>query len=250
VTTAAAAVTAGRNPKLIGSGMIDCIPQTGPCPIGCAECFYNGGRFYRTLDEPLLPTLAAAHGKIVRVNSGHDSNLQRGLVLDRTRQYVHKFYNTSLPQFDFDAGGLSWPVVFTCNGRQPHRLDSVPANVMFVRIRARGWDTGEQRELVRHYWQLGVPIVLTWMRYYSDEAIPASARELYRYRRHVRNSYWCLRPLHRTDLMANFAGMGVHQCGTGASSLCIDCGNCVDYYWRALERMARAGMPVVSRGAV
>ena len=28
------------NPKLVGSNIIDCIPQTGECPLKCTECFY------------------------------------------------------------------------------------------------------------------------------------------------------------------------------------------------------------------
>ena len=118
------------NPKLVGSKLIDCIPQTGLCPNACPECFYNGGRFYRTLDEPLLPSLEQADGRIVRVNSGHDSNLSRDIVLAATADYEHKFYNTSLPEFGFPA-----PVVFTCNGREP-LLVECPPNVMFVRVRA------------------------------------------------------------------------------------------------------------------
>jgi len=47
------------NPKLIGSNIIDCIPHTGECPNKYGQefgedCFYNGGRFYRTLDETIL----------------------------------------------------------------------------------------------------------------------------------------------------------------------------------------------------
>jgi hypothetical protein len=54
------------NPKLQGSNIIDAIPQTGSCPMTCPECFFNGGRFCRTLDESLLPTLEEVGDKIVR----------------------------------------------------------------------------------------------------------------------------------------------------------------------------------------
>ena len=34
-----------ENPKTVDSIIIDCIPHTGKCPVGCEHCFYNGG-FY------------------------------------------------------------------------------------------------------------------------------------------------------------------------------------------------------------
>ena len=120
------------NPKLEGSGIIEAIPQTGECPIGCDECFYNGKRFYRSLDTPLLPSLQEAQGNIVRVNSGHDSNVQRGLVIKSTEQYLDKFYNTSIANFDFPG-----PVVFTANGRKPILAKRGLDNLMFVRARTR-----------------------------------------------------------------------------------------------------------------
>src|SRR4030043_2218245 len=99
-----------NNPKLLGSSIVDCIPQVGNCPNNCPDCYFNAPGFFRTKDEPLIPTLEEVADKIVRVNSGHDSNLQKDLVLEVTKQYPKKFYNTSIPNFDFPA-----PVVFTCN---------------------------------------------------------------------------------------------------------------------------------------
>ena len=95
------------NPKLAGSSLIDCVPQTGPCPNHCAECFYNRA-FYRPLTSSLMPSADEVGDKIVRVNSGHDSNLDHRHVVATTARYKRKFYNTSIPKFAFLA-----PVVFT-----------------------------------------------------------------------------------------------------------------------------------------
>lgn len=191
------------NPKLAGSNLIDCIPQTGECPLDCDECFYNSGRFYRTLDEPLLPTEAEVGEKIVRVNSGHDSNLQSGRVIETTQHYSHKFYNTSIPDFGFPG-----PVVFTCNGRRPLMVEC-PENVMFVRIRCNTWD--DIQYLVKWYaGRQGVPVVLTFMRYYGDEAahgadtpIPTDCGD-YEFRTHVSNAYWCPTPEAQVRMMRRY----------------------------------------------
>jgi len=64
-----------ENPKLVGSRIVDCNPQTGDCPNACAECFYNGPAFYRTKEYSKFPHPDEVGDRIVRVNSGHDSNL-------------------------------------------------------------------------------------------------------------------------------------------------------------------------------
>jgi len=32
-----------ENPKMVGSGMLACIPQTGRCPNNCEDCFFQSG---------------------------------------------------------------------------------------------------------------------------------------------------------------------------------------------------------------
>lgn len=213
------------NPKLAGSNLIDCIPQKGECPIGCAECFYNGGRFYRSLAEPLMPSPKEVGGRLVRVNSGHDSNLSRHQVIASTDQYRHRFFNTSLPHFDFPA-----PVVFTCNGKKPLFVDC-PPNVMFVRIRSNTWDLDEQDALVQHYRGQKVPVVLTFMRYYSRGAV--KNLNDYVWGKSILNEYWKMTPGAHLEMLGRYRGTGVRMCGTPVSSLCVDCGNCVYLYWRA-----------------
>ena len=50
-------MTTKRNPKQEGTPFFDCIPQIGPCPIGCNQCFYNRpGAYYVPIDKPHVPT--------------------------------------------------------------------------------------------------------------------------------------------------------------------------------------------------
>ena len=218
------------NPKLVGSNLIDAIPQTGKCPGGCLECFYNGGRFYRTLEEPLLPSLEEVGGKIVRVNSGHDSNFQRDHVIESTKQYEHKFYNTSFPLFDFPA-----PVVFTCNGRTP-RFADCGENVMFVRVRANTWELELQDRLVEHYLEQDVSVVLTFMRYYDLRNVKIGHHREYEWRHSILNDYCCIKSDAALEVLGRYKGEGVRMCGTLASSLCVDCRNCELLYWAHLRR--------------
>ncbi|MBU4332097.1 hypothetical protein KKD19_04405 [Patescibacteria group bacterium] len=218
-----------RNPKLANTNLIDCIPQTGECPMGCAECFYNGGRFYRTLDKPLFPTPQEAAGKIVRINSGHDSNIQREYVIESTNQYEHRFFNTSHPRFDFPA-----PVVFTCNGRESLFVEC-PKNVMFVRIRTNSWGLGVQDSLVEYYLAQGVPVVMTFMRYYNQANVVMS--EDYEWRKSILNDYYCIKTEVLLEILKRYKGRGVRMCSTPWSSVCVDCRNCELLYWECLRRM-------------
>ena len=228
------------NPKLIGSNIIDVIPQIGRCPMNCSQCFYNReGGFFRTLDEPLLVTLAEAAGKIVRVNTGHDSNIQRGLVLKKTAIYEHRFYNTSIPRFNF----CGYPVVFTCNGHGLILASNPPANLMFVRFRLATNNLAEADRAVEYYWvEHGIPVVMTFMRYFDKDAVPDL--EQYEFRQHIINSYWMIKPEMMIRIMSRWSKatppiLGVRMCGTPHSSLCVDCGNCELLYWDCSRRMKR-----------
>lgn len=231
------------NPKLVGSNIIDAIPQTGECPNRCSECFYNGGRFYRTLDEPLLPTMVEALGKIVRVNSGNDSNNKRTIVLDHTEQYVDKFYNTAIPKFEFPG-----PVVLTVNPQhntKPCLIHDPPPNLMFVRVRAGIWDTDVVEQVWNWYKNYNVPVVVTFMRYYNSDLIPKEHKGSYTWKQHITNAYHVLKPEDMVLFMEHFKGKGVLMCGTPYSSFCVDCGNCEALYWRCKRRWsALAGGPV------
>ena len=217
-----------ENPKLKGSNIVDCIPQTGNCPLECAECFYNGGRFYRTLDKPLMPTLEQAYGKIVRVNSGHDSNINRELVIELTDKYKHKFYNTSVPNFKFPA-----PVVFTCNGRKLILAKEELENLMFVRVRTSIFNLEEVDKAVDYYLvKHEIPVVLTFMRYYYSNKIPPEYRKYFEFKEHILNSYYCHTVETHLKILERYKGLGVRMCGTPVSSFCVDCRNCELLYWR------------------
>lgn len=223
-----------ENPKLHGSCIIDAIPQVGECPNHCSECFYNGGRFYRTLDTPLLPSPEDVGLRIVRVNSGNDSNNQREDVIRSTAQYRHKFYNTAVPNFDFPG-----PVVLTINpqhDKKPH-LVSAPPNLMFVRVRAGMWDKTVVADALDHYRPQGVPVVVTFMRYYNADLIPLAYKKDYVWKKHILNDYCCATTTATLEFMKAFAGTGVRMCGTPYSSLCVDCGHCEDFYWHTIRRM-------------
>lgn len=235
-----------QNPKLEGSNLIDCIPQTGECPNKCSECFYNGGRFFRTLDEPMLPEVDETMGKIVRVNSGHNSNIDKGRVILSTCNYDHRFYNTSIPRFDFPdpKTGLQMPVVFTANRQCPENkvylVENPPKNLMFVRARVTGWDLMDPQIIVTHYWyQYKIPVVLTFMRFYDGNLIPKKYRNYYEWKEHIINDYWVLKQERLLEILKVFKGQGVRMCGTPVSSLCKDCRNCEFLYWDCLRRMGR-----------
>lgn len=226
------------NPKLVGSNIIDCIPQTGECPNRCSECFYNGGRFYRTLDEPEIPSFGVVGDRIVRVNSGNDSNNNRDHVIQTTKKYRHKFYNTARPRFDFPG-----PVVLTLNPQWNNsiwRVRPVPSNLMFVRVRANIQDGPVVSEALDWYGRLGVPVVVTFMRYYSKEVIGERLVSEYEYRKHITNGYWVPKPEAIVRFMKGFVGMGLRMCGTSYSSFCVDCGHCEEFYWRTIKRMGDA----------
>lgn len=225
-----------KNPKLEGSNIIDCIPQTGECLNKCSECFYNGGRFFRSLDKPMLPSKKESEGKIVRVNSGHDSNLEKEKVLLLTRCYKQKFFNTSIPNFDFPA-----PVVFTANRQcQQNKVNLVQTtpNLMFVRARVMPWNLEEVKKIVNHYWKKHkITVVLTFMRFYNGDLIPTEYKEDYEWKEHILNSYWCPKTEMIISVMKEFNGQGVLMCGAVYSSLCADCRNCELLYWECVRKM-------------
>jgi hypothetical protein len=223
-----------ENPKLVGTDIIDCIPQTGECPHQCPECFYNGGRFFRDVNEPWIPTSEQIGNKIVRVNSGNDSNNNRKLVIEKTKNYEEKFYNTSVPKFDFPG-----PVVFTCNGGPKSELKFVDDvdNLMFVRVRVNSWDMDIVDSAVAHYWDKHkVPVVLTFMRYYNQDLIPEWNKGDYEWRKSILNDYWCLKQEVIVSIMARYKGRGVRMCGTPVSSTCIDCRNCELLYYEKMVK--------------
>lgn len=236
-----------ENPKTAGSGIICCIPQTGICPHNCPDCFFQSGRSYL---EPLcdhlpnIPTLEQVGHRIVRVNDGNDSNVNKKEVIEKTKHFKHMFYNTSVPDLDgFDA-----PVVLTVNPGQMtdesfHSLDpdNIPTNLMFVRARVNMWNQWLINDIVYHYTQLcQVPVVLTFMAYFK-ETIPQAYKEHYILRTRTLNKYHAISNVSWRGVMNNYQqNILVYSCGTegiSGSSKCSRCGNCLREYFNTLERM-------------
>lgn len=236
-----------RNPKLKNTRLFDCIPQSGLCPLNCNQCFFNRpNAFFVDINQPHMPSPEEVGDNIVRVNSGNDSNNQRDFVIAATKHYKHRFFNTSLPKFDFPA-----PVVFTANPREeerPYIPENVgaPINLMFVRLRVSSTNINLVSDAAYAWTDADVQVVLTFMRYYDKKPDMQQAviqygldpERIYIWKQHIINAYWC--PTHEfiKETMSLFKNNRlVSLCGSLESSFCKDCLNCETYYWQALKRM-------------
>ncbi len=237
-----------ENPKAIGSGIIGCVPQIGICPRKCDDCFAYGSTADNYISkagvdlmkEPYLPNPVDVNkrGLIVRVNDLNDSHHQKKLVIESTACYDNRFFNTSYPDTDFPG-----PVVITVNpgnitDKNYHLFEKSP-NVMFVRFRANLWNKELMDKACWHYSQLGIPVVLTWMRYTNRDSIPPKYRNDYEERQHILNTYWALsyqREWEETQKMAKQYKF-VYMCGTQWTASCSACGNCLREYHATKERI-------------
>jgi hypothetical protein len=237
-----------ENPKTKGSGIVCCIPQTGRCPMKCKDCFFQSGRSYL---EPLndnLPNMpnpdwVEKHGYIVRVNDGNDSNNQRELVIESTKLYKRKFYDTSIPK---DLENFDAPVVLTVNPAQmtdtkAHLLDPIPKNLMFVRVRVNTWNLNLVDEVVEYYSAREVPIILTFMAYF-EAPIPAEHEKNYIFRKRTLNPYHAITTQAWKKIMARYLyNKWVYSCGKiegeRGTTACRHCGNCLREYFATMEKM-------------
>lgn len=231
-----------ENPKTRGSGIICCIPQVGECPNKCADCFFQSGRsFLEPLKDnlPNKPPAAEAEGRIVRVNDGNDSNVDRELVLGMTDCYEHRFFNTAIPRLDFPG-----PVVLTVNpGKMTdtdyHQLAVIPGNLMFVRVRTNTWNLDLVEAAITHYTGVHkVPVVLTFMAYFNTTLREAHANN-YKWRKRTLNSYYAIKTEAWRSIMKRWEHNPlVYSCGReGIASGCARCGNCLREYFVTMERM-------------
>jgi hypothetical protein len=229
-----------RNPKQEGSALFDCIPQSGNCPIGCNQCFFNRkGAFY--CETPLVPSVEEIekvceeewiNDPIVRMNCGHDSNIERDKVIEASKEYEDVFFNTSQPNLNFPG-----PVVYTANSSEEEKatlLTDIPKNLMFVRLRVSATNLPFISEAAGHYTAYQIPVVLTFMAYY--EKIPEHVRDSYEWKiRHI-NSYWCPKETFVKRVMNWFShNWLVVLCGP---RWCRDCRNCETYYWQTKRRLS------------
>ena len=235
-----------RNPKQEGTCLFDCTPQSGKCPIGCNQCFFNRpGAFYT--DVPSIPTPEEVGVGIVRMNCGNDSNNQRELVIETAKQYKQVFFNTSIPQFNFPG-----PVVLTANPEEEEAAYhpdcyrngwDIPTNLMFVRLRVSSTNLRLVERAVFTWTRALVPVVLTFMSYYTEEPlvpVNVAADVGICYAWHVRhiNSYWCPTPAFIRYVMDQYRDNRlVSYCGSLEGSYCRYCRNCETYFIQTMKRM-------------
>lgn len=235
-----------ENPKTKDSGIICCIPQTGICPNGCEDCFFQSGRSYlEPLEDnlPNMPTIEQVGHRVVRVNDGNDSGVVRDVVMAAVKRFPLKFYNTAIAVGldEFDA-----PVVLTVNpgtmtDKHSYFLGSIPINLMFVRFRTNMWNLNVLNEAVEYYSEREVPIVLTFMAYFKSE-IGQRYEGSYVYRKRTLNSYWAIITRSWEAVMDRYKyNKWVYSCGKiegeKGTTACRHCGNCLREFFATMERM-------------
>ncbi len=214
----------------------------------CQECFFNRpGAYYVPISElPLIPDPEEVGDGIVRMNCGHDSNIEREKVIEVAARYKHAFFNTSIPKLDFPG-----PVVLTANPKEEkpvHRAAPVD-NLMFVRLRTSATNLFFIDEAVKYYTDLQVPVVITFMAYYTERPeigwevcefghTDLAADQCYEWKvRHI-NSYWCATAAFMRAVMDRYANNRlVAMCGSIKSGYCRDCRNCETYYLQTQKRL-------------
>ena len=229
-----------RNPKQDGSILFDCVPQSGKCPMNCNQCYFNRGYYRKT------PFIDPDPSGIVRMNCGHDSNIERDKVIEAAAGYKHVFFNTSIPKFDFPG-----PVVFTANHDEERGYTTpphpIPKNLMAIRLRVSSTNLGLIRFAIRDW--SPVPIILTFMAYYDyrpetplerafdpkknlsigEFLVPLNETKNYVWKVRHTNSYWCAKQTFIDSVVEQYPG--VHCC----KQWCKDCGLCEKLYWEHID---------------
>lgn len=231
-----------KNAKLEGSNLVDYVPQNDVmgltlCPLGCPECYYNLAIREGTpwvLGCSTAPTPGETASQIVRVNSGLDSNLWREMVAERTSDFLHKFYNTSLALFE-----LPGPIVLTANPGWRKYQYCTPRpwwgwqKLMFVRFLVPDISAETKITIRREsepYLEHDIFITLTFMRYRKKPERPTGFIEAKRFD----HSWWSV-SLNEQQRLYNGVkpeGGSMGVCGgLVESQKCVDCGICEYRYW-------------------
>ncbi len=229
-----------ENPKTKNSGIICCIPQSTVCPQKCPDYFFQSGRSYlESLDKNLPNIPTDTSGRIVRINDGNDSNVERSIVELTASKYSNYFFNTSISK---QLDKFSAPVVFTCNPGEMidikfHKLDKKPDNLMFVRVRVNAWNARTVvKNAVKYFTDMDIRVVLTFVAYFTTY-IPKTHKEFYTYKVRTINAYYCI-----NKQMLDVEGMFedsplVYTCGYKGTHECHRCGNCIREFYRVKEEM-------------
>jgi len=240
-----------ENPKTKGSGILCAIPQTGTCPNKCEDCFFQSGRSYLEPLEENLPNMpdpkeVILFNRVVRVNDGNDSNVDKEKVIEMTSCYPMRFYNTAIP---VGLEEFKQPVVLTLNpGKMTDvgwtKLKKIPKNLMFVRIRTNTWNLDKVVfPAVIYYTERKVPVVLTFMAYFGTmEKIPEEHLQNYMFRKRTLNHYYAIHTEAWESVMRNFRyNPYVYSCGKIEGEIgttkCERCGNCLREYFATMERI-------------
>lgn len=222
--------------------LLNVFPKKGLVLSDVKIVFFNGGRSYlEPLEEntPHIPSAEEAKGKIVRLNDGNDSNVQRELVEEIAQHYDNYFFNTSIPK---NLEGFSGPVVLTLNpdemtDKSFYKLDKIPNNLMFVRIRVNSWNTEVVEEAINYYVGRNVMCVLTFMAYY-ETPIPEHNKCFYEWKQRTTNSYWCIKQEFIDNFMKKYIrNLYVDCCTKKGEYSCRFCGNCLREFYACKERM-------------
>jgi len=233
-----------ENPKTKDSGIVCAIPQAGECPMKCEECFFQSGRsFLEPLDKnlPNLPLPTKVVNNVVRINDGNDSNVQRERVEEVAKCYNNYFFNTSMNK---DLAGFPGPVVLTVNpakmtDKSFHKVDPIPPNLMYARVRVNTWNLDAVvKPAVEYYTSQGVPVIFTFMAYYTSEP-PEGHKRNYEWKKRTLNSYWVLVDYVENAIMWSFKDNPlVYSCGYHGTHECKRCGNCLREYFATKQRMS------------
>jgi len=248
-----------ENPKTKGSGIYGCIPQTGTCPNGCSDCFFQSGRSYlEPLVEhlPNIPYDMKGKNCVVRVNDGNDSFFLSPVEIEYIIQnFPMCFFNTSVPRDLWKYQGTNQeghiihaPYVLTVNpGKDTDKsftkLEGVNIDIMFVRFRTNTWNLPLAKECVKYYSDREIPIILTFMAYYMErDTIPDEHLQNYVFRKRTLNSYYAITTEAWRNVMKVFEdNKWVHSCGKiegeNGDTHCRFCGNCLREYFATMERM-------------
>ncbi len=233
-----------RNPKQEGTNLWDCKSQKGLCPRNCNQCFYNHlGKDNDLVRNTIFPRVEdVGEDGIMRVNSFHDSNLDKKQVIIDSHKYKKRFFNTSIPDFDFPD-----PVVYTanCSEEEIVNLDFLQDKdlykLMFIRLRVSSTNLPlihKATDIILEF--CDVPIVWTLMKYYSANDLPDYDVEFYSlkkvllHERYTPTSWF----KEKLQIMINeFKNRRLTLCGTIFSEFCKDCKNCETYYVQTKKRM-------------
>jgi len=228
------------NPKIDGSNIVECIPQTGKCPVNCYGCYYNNG-FYRNINEPVFPDKSTT--KIVRINSGNDSNNNADHVIETTKDYLYKFYNTSIP--NLEKLNQYAPVVYTINPAgiiNNNRFDIGNIKPMFIRFIAYDDNSSTAIDVIKHF--SDIPVVITFFRFPEEFAFNERKYKNinylnYVFRKSIINDYWQMTDKSKIDYMNKLKNYRVFMCGAVWSNLCMHCNTCEYLYWEHMRKYKR-----------